>query len=280
MAGVDGIDEVILNLHGHLLLGCRDVLDKELYAALYLLVLVLEILQPVGYEIAQGLHVLLGQREFGDGLEGDGVAHVAALPAGKTGVELFDGLADKAYHEFVGVAAALVNLQSGVAAAQALQRDAHGSVVGVGVSLLVVEGGGDVDATGGADDKLAPVLGVEVHEDVALQYVGLEVVGTKHACFLVSGDEGIDGSVTEGLVLHDGHDGCHAQSVVGAEGGATGLDPLTVNPRLYGVGLEVMGGLGCLLRHHVHVGLQYDALTVFHALRGGFAENDVSGFIL
>ena len=35
-----------------------------------------------------------------------------------------------------------------------------------------------------------------------------------------------------------------------------------------------------LLRNHVHVGLQDDALAVFHAGRGGLADDHVAAFIL
>ena len=187
------------------------------------------------------------------------------MPAGQTGIELLDGIAYNLHQQLVGIAAALVDLQSAMSATQALHGQSHGGIAVVGFHLLIFEGSGDVDATGRANHKLTPCLRVEVHEDVALQLAFWQVVGTIHARLFVGRDECVDGSMLQGLVLHDGHDGSHAQSVVGAQGGALSLHPLTVDPRLYGVGLEVVCRLGCLLWHHVHVGLQDDALFVLIA---------------
>ena len=66
------------------------------------------------------------------------------------------------------------------------------------------------------------------------------------------------------LVLHDGHDGSHAKTIVGSEGSALGLHPLAINPWLDGVRLEVMGAFRCLLGHHIHVSLQDHAFLVLH----------------
>ena len=90
----------------------------------------------------------------------------------------------------------------------------------------------------------------------------------------------LDGTMLEGVVLHDCHDGCHAQTVVSAEGGAAGLDPLAVDVGLDGILLEVVLRLGRLLGHHVHVGLHGDALAVLHAGSSGLAHYDVAGGVL
>ena len=123
------------------------------------------------------------------------------------------------------------------------------------------------------------MLRVEVEQDIALQLALGQLVGTKHARLLVASDEGVDGTVLQGLVLHDGHDRGHAETIISTKRGALCLHPFAVNPRLDGVGLEVVLRLGCLLRHHVHVGLQDDALAVLHSRRSGFAHVDVSGRI-
>jgi hypothetical protein len=86
--------------------------------------------------------------------------------------------------------------------------------------------------------------------------------------------------VLQRFVLHDRQDGGNAQTVVGAQRSAFSLHPLAVNPRLYRVCLEVMGRFRCFLRHHVHVSLQDDTLTVLHACRGGLAHDDVACGVL
>ncbi len=80
--------------------------------------------------------------------------------------------------------------------------------------------------------------------------------------------------------LHDSHDGSHAQSVVGTQGCAFSLYPVAVDICLNGVGNEVVCAVFALLRHHVHVCLQDNALAVLHARSGGFAHDDVAGSIL
>ena len=127
-----------------------------------------------------------------------------------------------------------------MSAAQVLDGHLHCDIVSIGLNFLIVQRSGNVDAAGRADDELAPVLGVEVQQDIALQFALGQVVGTIHARLLVGSDEGINGTVLQILGLHNGHDGGNAQTVVGAEGRALGLYPFAVNPRLDGVGLEIM----------------------------------------
>ena len=85
----------------------------------------------------------------------------------------------------------------------------------------------------------------------------------------------------EVLALHDSHDGSHAQTVVSTERRALGAHPaLLVDIGLDGVGLEVVRAVRCLLRHHVHVGLQHDALAVLIARSGRLAHDDVAASVL
>ena len=81
VAGEDGIYEIVLNLGGHLFLRSVHILDDDL-DALWLdkFELVVERILPVGSHLFQCSDVLFGQGQHGLGLEGDGVAHVAAIP--------------------------------------------------------------------------------------------------------------------------------------------------------------------------------------------------------
>ena len=281
MAAVDGTDEIVLNLDGYLCRRRSHILDDDLDALwLYNLILVVEGLLPVLSHFLEGIDILFRQRQHRLGLEGDCVAHVAAVPGAETSVQLVDGVEHDASHQFVGVAATFVNLQSGVTAAQSFHRDADGDVILVGLHLLIVQRGGDVDATGRADDELAPVLRVEVHQNIALQFALRQLVSTIHARLFVACNQSVDGSVLQVLSLHDSHDGSHPQTVVGTERCTLGLHPLAVNPRLDGVRLEVVVRLRRLLRHHVHVGLQDNAFLMLVAGSSGLAEYDVAGGVL
>ena len=120
------------------------------------------------------------------------------------------------------------------------------------------------------------MLGVQIHQDVTLQLALRQFVGTKHTRLFVARNQRVDRTMLQRLVLHDGHDGSNAQTVVGPQRRTLSLHPLAIYPRLYGVCLEVMCALWRLLRHHIHVRLQDDALLVLHTRCGRLAEVDVS----
>ena len=169
-------------------------------------------------------------------------------------------------------------------AAQAGDHDLAGFVIFRKGFFLVFETDVGVNAAGAADVEFAFGLGVEVEQDVAFEDAGLEGLGTDHPGFLVNGEEGFDGAVLEGLGLQDRHGGGYAQTVVGTQGRAAGVHPVAVFlvddagfDRIFG---EIVLLVVVLLRDHVHMGLQDDALAVFHARRGRFADDDVAAFIL
>ena len=82
------------------------------------------------------------------------------------------------------------------------------------------------------------------------------------------------------LSLHHSHDGSYTQTVVATQGGLVGTYPVTVDDGLDWVVLEVVVAFRSLLRHHIHVCLHDNTLSVLHAWSSRFAHHDVSGSIL
>ena len=81
VTSVDGIDEVILDLYRHLLLGCLHLFYDDLDALWFdEFELVIERLFPVGGDFLQGSDILLRQRQHSLSLEGDGVTHITTIP--------------------------------------------------------------------------------------------------------------------------------------------------------------------------------------------------------
>ena len=158
MTAIDGVNQVILNLNGHLHLRCLHILADHLDATLNTLILILEVLQPVGSKLLQGSHVLLWQCEHSLGLEWDGVTHVATLPAGQTSLALLDSLANQTNQKFICISTTLVNLQSRVSTTQALYSYLYCSIVGLGLYLLIVESSSYIDTTSATYNELSPVL--------------------------------------------------------------------------------------------------------------------------
>lgn len=63
-------------------------------------------------ETLQRLYLFLRQSQHDLSLEGDSIAHVAAMPGSKACICLCYSLAHETYHLLVGIGAALVDLQS------------------------------------------------------------------------------------------------------------------------------------------------------------------------
>ena len=80
MAGIDGVHEVVLYLLRNQFGGVLHLLDKELYVLLDAAILILDDGALLVHESFQGFHLVGGQGHDHFGLEGDGVAHVAAVP--------------------------------------------------------------------------------------------------------------------------------------------------------------------------------------------------------
>ena len=265
MASVESAQDGSLVVEGHLHLGTVYFLDGKVNVVLDELELALKFSLQGLDEFLHALEVVLRDGHHCFGLEWNGVAHVAAMPAYQTSLVVLDGKLSQANHQLVGVGTTFVNLESAVSSLESLESDAHCDFASRGLYLVVFASAGNVDATSAANHKLAPSLAVEVEEDVALHLSLWQVVGTIHAGFLVLSDKSLDGAVLEGVVFHNSHDGCYAQTVVGAKSGTTSLDPIAVDVWFNWVGLEVVLALGSLLWHHVHVCLHCDALAVFHA---------------
>ena len=172
-----------------------------------------------------------------------------------------------------------MNLQPGVSSAKSFKCNTQCGVCRVCLYLLVVQCGCNVDTSCAANDEFSPCLGVEVKENVAVKFSGRKSVGTKHARLFVGSDKSLHGTVLQRLVFHNRHDGCNAYTVVGTECSAFSTHPLAVNISLDGVFLEVVGALRSLLRHHVHVCLQYYSLAVLHTRRCGLLHYDVAGSV-
>ena len=168
-----------------------------------------------------------------------------------------------------------------MSATQSLQSHLHCHILGVGLHLFIVEGGCNIYTSSTTDDKLSPVLGVEIEQYVAVQFIRRQVVGTIHSCFLVGSDKSLDRSVLQSLVFHNSHNCSHTESVVGTKSSTlSSHPPFLVDICLYGVGLEVMLTVGSLLWHHVHVSLEDDSRLVFHTLGCGFSHHYILGSIL
>ena len=137
MTGIDGIDKVVLNLHGHLCLRCFHLFCEELNTALDVLELIFEVIFPVSHQFLQIIHILLRKCQHNFSLERDCIAHVSTVPSSQTSFALLDGLTDEAYHHLIGIATTFVDLQTGMTATQSFQCYLHGYILGIRLHLFI-----------------------------------------------------------------------------------------------------------------------------------------------
>ena len=83
----------------------------------------------------------------------------------------------------------------------------------------------------------------------------------------------------DGVVVQDGKDGGNADAVIGAQRGAVGRQPFAVKHRLDGILEEVELLVAVLLAHHIHMGLQADALRMLIAFRCRLADQHVAQLV-
>ena len=77
----------------------------------------------------------------------------------------------------------------------------------------------------------------------------------------------------------DGHDGSHADAVVGAERRSASFHPVAVDVHVDALAVEIEVRFGIFLVHHVQVPLHHDRHPVFHAGTGRFADDHIAGVV-
>ena len=80
--------------------------------------------------------------------------------------------------------------------------------------------------------------------------------------------------------LKDCHSHSHAKAVVSSESSSLCLYPLSVNPCLDRILLEIMDCIVVLLRNHIDMSLKDHTLAVFITRSGRLADHDVADLVL
>ena len=278
VTGIDGIDEVVLDFHWKKASGLFSLLDKKIHVRLDTLELVLDECLLAGDHLFQSRDIGLRQGKNDLCLERNGIAHIASFPACQPGIQFGDSLAYQAYHLLVGIGTSLVDFKARVSSTQPFQGNPDSCLLVVD-NLLVLQGRCDVDTAGRTDDELSPCLRIKIHEDVAVQLASGHFVDTEHTRLLVTCNQCLYSPMLQALVLHDRHDGRNAYTVVSTKRRIVGIYPSVHDMGRDRVGLEVMIAVGSFLRHHVHVRLQQNSLTVLISRCGRLAHDDIAAGI-
>ena len=139
--------------------------------------------------------------------------------------------------------------------------------------------GEGVDAAGAADEDLAVVLGVEIDETLVAEHAVPELHSAGETGLFIDREETLDSGVLKFGVGDGSERHGDTDTVVTAEGGAFGFEPLAVDIGLDRIGHEIMGDIAVLLTDHIHVRLEDDALVVLITGGGGDTHDDVHRLI-
>ncbi len=210
---------------------------------------------------------------------GDSSVHPAFLYNGVQKDTLYIGKY-QACDGLVGIGPVEGNVHSGMASLQSLHGNLQALVSGGSVVFAVFERGRYVESSGASDAKFTFLLGIQVHQDISLQYSGIQAIGTCHSGFFIVGYKDLDGTMLNGRILQHCKAHSHANAVIGPKGGAVCGYPFSVNVCVDGVFQEIVGGVSGFLGNHIHMSLEDDTLAVFHSGGGGNADDYVAGAIL
>ncbi len=134
-------------------------------------------------------------------------------------------------------------------------------------------------AAGTADIQFIIFFGVQIHKDFALQLTGFQPQSSGHSGFFVNGEQGFQSGMSNIFRCQHRHDCGNAYSVIGAQCGAVGFDPVTVDEHFYSLGIEIKIGIVVFLANHIQVRLHDNGFAVFHSPCCGLADDDIAGFI-
>src|ERR1019366_4251179 len=174
-----------------------------------------------------------------------------------------------------GVAAAFIDVNTGVPALQAgdLDTPAFAGRGGAAGHFAARQG---FEAARAADTKRPLFLAVEVQEVFGQQQAAGKLRCAGQAAFLVDGEEELQRSVSAILALHHGQRRGHADTVVGTQRSAVGLQPVAIADQANRIAVEVVGGPFVFLAHHVQVALQHGHRRALTPGARGLADHDVA----
>lgn len=224
-------------------------------------------------------HLGRRQRKRGKGLARDGVARRAALQGDQAQVKAFGQLAQRLRQQLDGIAAAEMDVDAGVAAAQPGHLQPHRRIAWRQVFPAAIVAHLHIHPTGAAQVEVAPFLGIQVDQPLAVQGAGRQFARAVHARFLVDGEQHLQRRMNQPRLLQRGQRQRHADTVVGAQRGVLGRHPAVAHHRLDRVTLEIVHRAGIGLAHHVEVALQNYAGLPFAAGAGGLLQDQVAGAI-
>jgi len=265
--------------------GSSDGLDGELGLNLDLGKLLLETVKDVLHCSNKGISLVGNNRELCSGVRGDGVVSIATVHLGK--MELCTSHGDVVLEEHLnnphgGVGAANLDIATTVATLEVL------NVQGVVLESRVLLGAGHgeaedtINTTSAAESDLSPVLRIDVDEVLGIlgkKLALLKAKSTNKTSLLIDGEEDLDGTVLDGLVLGDGKACGNTTAIITTKSGLGGTKKFTIDVRNKRISLKVELKISGLGGNHIKVSLKNNTRKVLLALSGRDSNANIAEFI-
>ena len=279
MTTQDSVEQVLLNLLGHHVLGHIGSLNTQGYTLLYRFELACKDSLVFCCNLSNFAYSLIRHSEHNLTTCRDSVTHVATLPACERHATLVHSLAHKTSHQLVGVSTSLVNLNTRVTTTQATQMHLNSHITLDGLLGHKLHLRREVDTAGTTYVENTLLLRVEIQKDRAVEFAGLETERTKQTSLLVGRDKSLQRTVLQRVVLHNRHNSSNTDTVVGTKSCVVGIKPVTLNNCCDGVIKKVVLAVGSLLGHHIHVCLQDNPLAILETGCSRLTHNHITSVV-
>jgi len=265
--------------------GLSKRLNEELGINLDLGKLLLKAVKDSLDGLNEGISLIGRDGELNSGEGRDGIVSIATVHLGDAVLDTSHGKVVLEKHlndPHSGIGTANLDIATTVATLEVL----NGHSVVLESRVLSRAGHGEaedtIDTTSAAEGDLSPILRVDIDEVLCVLAEKLTLSQTKSTdktSLLIDGEEELDGTVLDSLVLSNGEASSHTTAIITTKSGLGSAEELTVDVRDERVSLEVEGEISSLGGHHIKVSLKDDAREVLLALSCRDGDADVAKLI-
>jgi len=205
----------------------------------------------------------------------DGIADIARLEANQPQRLPLQ----KARQQARGIGAPQMDVATGMPALESGQRQIQRQPTRRDRLVLLNLADRQINPAGAADIQLAPLFGIQIEQQLALQNAGLQRSRAGHSRFLIQRQQHFQRAVDQRFIFQCGQCSGDANTVIRPQGRPLGTDPATVDFQLQGITKEIVRMAAVLLADHVQVRLQDHPDPIGHARACRLANDQIAAAI-
>ncbi len=182
-----------------------------------------------------------------------GIARRSAAERGKAQRPATLDLPQHPHQELDRTAAPLVDIHSGVPAAQPAHIDAQAGISGGNDIRHTCARDIHINPARAAEVELPPLLGIQIEQQLPLQKLRGESPCAAHAAFLIDGEQRLERTMHQRIVFQHSQHQCHADTVIRTERGFLGDQPAVAQDGNDRIAREILRRIDVLLANHVQM---------------------------